>query len=116
VNSLGQKPRFTRAVCKGVGPLCKRSALSSLFLLIAECVIGRGSIFLRSALEGRKVPSGVTQPGGRQEILGKLSILFVALLSLYSPECVEGEFWELPIDGVLRSSHTSGSRKLPHPL
>jgi hypothetical protein len=79
-----------------LGPFAsgQRSALS-LFLLIAECVIGRGSIFLRSALEGRKVPSGVTQPGGRQEILGKLSILFVALLSLYSPECVEGEFSEV---------------------
>src|SRR5215217_3135661 len=35
---------------------------------------------------------------------------------IYSPECVEGEFCELRRDGVLRSSHTSGSRKLHHPL
>ena len=44
----------------------------------------------RASLEGRKVPGGVAQPGGRQEeILGKLSIPFVTLLSLYPPNCVE---------------------------
>jgi hypothetical protein len=40
----------------------------------------------RVSLEGRKIPGGVAQPGDRQEILGKLSIPFVALLSFYSPE------------------------------
>jgi hypothetical protein len=49
----------------------------------------------RASLEGRKIPGGVAQPGGRQEILGKLSIPFVALLSLYSPNCVEGMFSEV---------------------
>ena len=39
----------------------------------------------------------MAQPGDRQEILGKLSIPCVALLSLYSPECVEGEFCEFAI-------------------
>jgi hypothetical protein len=39
---------------------------------------------------------GVAQPGDRQEILGKLSIPCVALLSLYSPNCVEGLFSEVP--------------------
>jgi hypothetical protein len=34
----------------------------------------------------------VAQAGDRQEILGKLSIPCVALLSLYSPECVEKLF------------------------
>ena len=34
----------------------------------------------------------MAQPGDRQEILGKLSIPCVALLLLYSPNCVEGEF------------------------
>src|SRR5215211_7934781 len=43
----------------------------------------------RASLEGLKIPGGVAQPGGRQEILGKLSIPFVALLSLYPPNCVE---------------------------
>jgi hypothetical protein len=59
----------------------------------------------RPSLEGRKVPGGVAQPGGRQEILGKLLIPCVALLSLYSPNCVEGGFSEvgLPLYGVLRS-------------
>jgi hypothetical protein len=33
-----------------------------------------------------------------------------------SPNLVESEFCELCVDGVLRSSHTLGSRKLPHPL
>jgi hypothetical protein len=37
----------------------------------------------------------VAQPGDRQEILGKLSIPCVALLSLYSPNCVEGKFSEV---------------------
>ena len=46
----------------------------------------------------------MAQPGERQEILGKLSIACVALLSLYSPNCLEEEFCELPIYGVLRSS------------
>jgi hypothetical protein len=59
-----------------------------------------------SLLEGRKIPGSVAQPGDRQEILGKLSIPCVALLSLYSPNCVEGKFSEveLRVDGVLRSS------------
>jgi hypothetical protein len=46
----------------------------------------------RASLEGRKIPGGEAQPGDRQEILGKLSIPFVALLSLYSPNCVEKLF------------------------
>jgi hypothetical protein len=37
----------------------------------------------------------VAQAGDRQEILGKLSIPCAALLSLYSPEGVEGEFSEV---------------------
>jgi hypothetical protein len=47
------------------------------------------------SLEGRKIPGGVAQPGDRQEIVGKLSIPYVALLLLYSPNCVEGKFCEL---------------------
>ena len=38
-----------------------------------------------ASLEEWKIPGGVAQPGDRQEILGKVSIPFVALLSLYSP-------------------------------
>src|SRR5215210_8101682 len=32
--------------------------------------------------------------------------------SVDSPECVEGEFYELRLDGVLRSSRLQGSRKV----
>jgi hypothetical protein len=69
----------------------------------------------RVSLEGRKIPGGVAQPGDRQEILSKLSILFVALLSLYSPKCVEGKFRELrllgqPVEKPLYASSGSLSK------
>jgi hypothetical protein len=56
----------------------------------------------RVSLEGRKIPGGVAQAGDRQEILGKLSIPCVALLSLYSTECVEGDSQKL----VCRMPHS----------
>jgi hypothetical protein len=65
----------------------------------------------RVSLEGQKILGGVAQPGGRQEILGKLSIPCVALLSLYSPECVEDKFSEV------RSGEYAHSKKpTKHPV
>jgi hypothetical protein len=68
----------------------------------------------RASLEGRKIPGGVAQPGERQEILGKLSIPCVALLSLYSPKCGEGEFCEVRL--CSKKSSESSSDQAPYLL